>query len=83
MIYHPSGEPPERLEDLRAYLYQELLRISEALQEPEFEQVNLTTLNAAPDKPREGNVVRADGTNWNPGAGEGVYEYDGTTYNKL
>ncbi len=30
---------------------------------------------AAPEKPREGDLAAADGTNWNPGAGKGLYEY--------
>ena len=32
-------------------------------------------LNVAPSKPRAGMVVYADGVNWNPGSGEGLYEY--------
>jgi hypothetical protein len=32
--------------------------------------------NAAPDKPRTGDIRYADGSNWNPGStGEGVYIY--------
>lgn len=31
--------------------------------------------HAAPPKPRAGTQAYADGTNWNPGAGEGFYEY--------
>lgn len=29
----------------------------------------------APEKPRVGLVVYADGTDWNPGSGEGLYVY--------
>ena len=32
--------------------------------------------NAAPDKPRTGDIRYADGSNWNPGStGEGIYIY--------
>lgn len=31
--------------------------------------------HVAPKKPRKGQVVYADGTNWNPGSGEGLYVY--------
>jgi hypothetical protein len=41
------------------------------------------TENAAPSKPRQGWVRYADGTNWNPGSSEGLYVYDGTSWNKL
>jgi len=30
---------------------------------------------AEPEKPREGDIVVADGTHWNPGGGEGAYRY--------
>lgn len=32
-------------------------------------------LHAPPEKPRHGLVVYADGTNWNPGSGEGLYRF--------
>lgn len=31
---------------------------------------------AAPINPQEGDIVRADGTSWNPGSGRGFYGYD-------
>jgi len=37
-------------------------------------------LTSAPDKPRRGLVVYADGTDWNPGSGEGLYRYNGSTW---
>ncbi len=46
-------------------------------------QTQYDKLNAAPAKPRGGMVVYADGTNWNPGAGEGIYAYYGGVWNKL
>ena len=39
--------------------------------------------NAAPDKYYDGMMVRADGTNWNPGSGQGVYCYYNSTWNYL
>jgi hypothetical protein len=43
----------------------------------------LPELNVAPEKPREGMVVLADGTNWNPGSGAGFYGYYSGAWNKL
>lgn len=37
----------------------------------------------APDKPREGMIRLADGTNWNPGSGIGLYQYLGGVWVKL
>jgi hypothetical protein len=39
-------------------------------------QLTLAVLNAEPDKPQVGQIVFADGTNWNPGSGRGLYYYD-------
>jgi hypothetical protein len=43
----------------------------------------LPVLHEAPPKPREGRVAYADGTNWNPGSGAGVYVYNGMSWVKL
>lgn len=32
-------------------------------------------LHTPPEKPRHGLVVYADGTDWNPGSGEGLYRF--------
>ena len=39
--------------------------------------------NVAPTKPREGMIAFADGTNWNPGGGKGIYGYYNGTWNKF
>lgn len=38
---------------------------------------------AAPTNPQTADVVYADGTTWNPGAGEGLYEYRGSVWHKV
>lgn len=40
-----------------------------------FSLVPFAVLNAAPPKLRVGMVAYADGTNWDPGSGEGLYVY--------
>jgi hypothetical protein len=37
---------------------------------------HLDELHAPPQKPRTGDLALADGTDWNPGSGRGVYWYD-------
>lgn len=34
---------------------------------------------APPARPRDGCLFLADGTDWNPGSGEGIYRYNGPT----
>lgn len=40
----------------------------------------MEVLHAPPDKPREVTLLIADGTDWNPGSGYGIYAYNGATW---
>ena len=57
-----------------ANLSTELGKIAQALDTSDS-MLNLAMLYAQPDKFREGSLVLADGTTWNPGSGPGVYCY--------
>lgn len=67
------------LKELQTWVFDQLKLI-----EKEFnfqrDAYYLKPLTAAPRKPRDGMVVYADGTTWNPGGGRGIYAYidDGT-----
>jgi hypothetical protein len=50
----------------------ELAKIAQAM-ETSDPFITLDTLYAAPNKYREGTIVKADGAVWNPGSGAGVY----------
>lgn len=58
---------------------QESLRL-ENLLENERDFFHCRALHAAPIRPREGQIVVADGTDWDPGSGAGVYVYLGGGY---
>ena len=69
-----AGDEPEKppvAGDLTVCRVQELQRVAESFSE--IEEILLVELNSEPDKPRNGMIVLADGTNWNPGAGAGFY----------
>ncbi|HNA84879.1 MAG TPA: hypothetical protein PLB04_04900 [Nitrospira sp.] len=81
MAYNPHPAPTSP-DQLTAYVYEELLRISGNLgmiEEGRFLSIRAT----APEKPREGMLALADGTNWNPGSGKGLYEYKSGGWSKL
>lgn len=59
----------------------ELLQIAAAMQLGRAGFVEF--LHVEPEKVFEGLVVGADGTDWNPGAGQGIYAYYNSTWNKL
>ena len=43
----------------------------------------LERIHEEPQRPRVGDIRYADGTDWNPGSGEGVYLYNGTSWTKF
>ncbi|HMM52299.1 MAG TPA: hypothetical protein PKD87_11865 [Burkholderiaceae bacterium] len=60
----------------------------------ELRAISEATFGAAPDvqlipravepqRPRTGMVVFADGADWDPGSGAGVYVYTGSAWSKL
>lgn len=73
-MYTPLPEPAN-VEELLLYVNTELKRISEATDVPS--ELRLNERNSAPARPREGTIVYADGTNWEPvsDGGEGYYGY--------
>ena len=78
--YEP-GPLPEEVEDLGGYVVSELKRLGSILLNQSI--FRLEPVHAEPARPRKGDVRYADGTDWNPGAGEGIYWYNGTAWAKL
>lgn len=72
---------PEDASDLPAYLQGEFQRIWDAISA--LQAGHLPRADVAPDRPRDGDIRYADGTNWNPGSGEGAYIYYGAAWNKM
>lgn len=74
-----------KTQEVLDYVVQELRRVGLALVPGiAVDFVKLRVLNVAPKKPREGMLVQADGTNWNPGGtGAGVYNYRSGAWVKI
>lgn len=70
----PSPKVAEELTDLVAWVDEEL-RAVEASQYDDIIALELRPTHREPIRPREGMIVYADGTDWNPGSGEGPYVY--------
>ena len=76
------SDPPNDPSQLQYFLINELQKLQQSLvSKKPF--IRLETTNVAPSNPREGDIVLADGTDWNPGAGVGFYGYHSSTWNKL
>lgn len=73
-IYTPQKAPEAQdIPSLMQWVEQEFLAIQQSMQETR--ELELRPSFAEPSKPREGMIVYADGTLWNPGSGEGPYVY--------
>jgi len=46
-------------------------------------RLRLVEQHSIPSKPRDGDVVFADGTDWDPGSGQGYYGYYAATWHFL
>lgn len=75
-MYRKNNVPSDP-KALPAFLDQELSEIEQAQNEP-VSVFGLAISHAAPKVPTDGRSVlfaEADGTNWNPGSGAGLYVY--------
>jgi len=81
-MYEPK-QTPHTIDDLALYIAEELREISNAFYEMEIDHARMKTHHLEPDKPRAGDIYRADGSDWNPGSGAGLYEYSGAAWVKL
>lgn len=59
--------------DLYQYVEEEFRKLQYVL--AYIQEGRQDELHVAPGKPDEGQVVYADGTDWNPGRGKGLYVY--------
>lgn len=82
-MYTPTSIPSDAPAGLRAWLADQLRRLADELSHPTVTSIRLTQLNAQPSKYADGDVVFADGTNWNPGGGQGIYARYGAAWVKL
>lgn len=77
MTYSPTPGPrvdTAEAQRLLRWLEQEFLALARWSNEEEA-GMWLQPLAVEPAKPRAGLLAYADGTNWNPGSGEGLYRY--------
>ncbi len=75
MSFIPTASSATTVSDLRTWISNELLRVSNAFTTTS-QTTTIPVITAAPSKPQIGQVVFADGTSWNPNNGRGLYYYD-------
>lgn len=82
-MYEPTAIPDDAPRGLRAWLAEQLRDVADTLAAPEVRGVRFSLLPAEPARYTNGDVVMADGTNWNPGGGAGLYQRIGGAWVKL
>lgn len=82
-MYEPTSIPSDAPAGLRQWLAAQLRQIADVLATPEVVSMRFTALAAEPARYVEGSVAFANGTNWNPGSGAGLYERRGGAWRKL
>lgn len=81
-MYVPKLAPGgDSVDDLEKWATQEFQEIQKSLSVQDF--LVLKEYHEPPAKYKNGLVVLADGTDWDPGSGAGVYCYYGNAWNKL
>ena len=80
-VNYSPGLVPTNLQQHAEFLRNELQRLKDAIDM--LADGHLDQVNVAPAKVRDGDIRLADGTDWNPGSGQGVYCYYNSTWNKL
>lgn len=74
--------PPTDPAMLSSYLRDELQKLQEELGQG-VERQQFIVLHAAPNRPREGDMANADGTDWAPTTLGGLHYYNGSTWKRI
>lgn len=80
--FEPGPTPvlPADQNELAQYIINELRRLSSVVLNQAIFRLEPT--HVVPTNPRKGDIRYADGSDWDPGDGEGIYWY-GTSWTKL
>jgi hypothetical protein len=75
-----QGDPKDP-EAIMKWAENELQKLEVAF--TDLDLIRLVEQDAAPSRPRAGDIRQADGTHWNPGSGQGIYGYYGGAWHKF
>lgn len=84
-MFSPMPQPTgldEKLQPLADWATSQFQLIARAWGD-KIDRIRFNPLGQAPDRLRTGDVIFANGTNYDPGDGAGLYEYNGTALKKV
>ncbi len=73
--YEAPSTAPESAKEFQLWMLDELRHVSDAMSGPEPDAIYLKQWNVEPARRYDGQIIYADGTNFDPGSGEGFYGY--------
>ncbi len=82
MKFQPTAVPSD-VPGLRWWIADALRQVADTLAEPEFVRLHLSPRNAEPERVSDGDLVYANGVDWNPGSGAGFYGRESGSWVKL
>lgn len=83
MHFHVAAIPNGTPRGLKEWLARHFRLVSLNFQNPHPITISLDELHEEPERPESGMIVFADGSDWDPGSGQGIYCYYGSAWNKL
>lgn len=83
MPYQPTAVPHRTPPGLKEWLARQFRLIANELSAPRAQLLTLDQLSESPARPVDGMLVYADGSNWDPGSGEGFYGRENGSWVKL
>ncbi len=83
MKYSPASTAPAATKEFQLWLLDELRNVSDSISEMTVDTLLLKEWNAEPAKLYDGLIAFADGSNWNPGSGQGFYGYYASAWHFL
>ena len=75
MSYKPQMVNSNTISNIVSWIFRELTRISNTFTK-ERANTNIPVIHEAPEKPQVGDIRFADGTDWDPSHGAGLYLYN-------
>lgn len=79
-VKYRAEAPPKSEKGMGDYLETQFSEVEAAIESSQVpDVVEFEELNREPERPRNGMMFFADGTNFNPGSGRGLYVYNGNT----
>ena len=80
--YEPNKPPTfDSFDDMAKWVFDEMLQISKAI--GGIESIIMPQTHVDPVKTNDGEVLYADGADWDPDTGKGIYYFDGSEYHRL